>query len=1154
MTMKFPSPRALALALLLSTAAAVACTVGTVGTVDAAEFRASADTSSMNVATAPMDADQQLVERTRHLDLVSRASYCATCHPEATAEHRQNTHGRAFSDEEVRLATARFSIDGCIPCHTPRPIFETGIGMNPKKRLAHLEEGNDCFSCHARKGYDLSTFNGSAHDCKEAFDERVGMVEACASCHKNHGTPYQWENAAHGKLEGNTCVDCHMPKVVRPVAVGSPPRETRRHTFFASRSESQLRRAYSYRTRIDDNEFVVSIENKGAGHNFPTELKQRAVESVVIVRDLDGNEVANSRVIHRDPYKRPYGLMLPVNTQIPSGATREHRVPLTIAAGTVETALYYKLYYPIEDQHPTLSRRLETRVVPFSGITPSKKVVARVPELHANLPEALPAEAASPGNLVDFARPQIGKVDVEIPDGTKDGDVAKLIALFQFPVGEANRKAQDILVSMGSKATPELVSALGSWDGKTWTQAKNVLGRMGDVGRKAVVDALSHAELYVRLHALEALTKFGDLGADRADAIVRLKQGLKSEDALVRAGSAQALGNLKAQDAAVLLRPLLDELDFDVAAIAARALGAIGDKQALPRLRFTFDRVKASDETGRDLAWALGALGDTYGMQFMLDGLDHRDDLVRESFWENFLDLTGASQGYAPMLPSEERLYALANLRNWWATEGGAKALRAPRSLSISSKLRADVEKLIKDIGGDDVHTSSAEQDLAILAKLKEIGTAATPMLIDGLKWPSGFTAKRTGVLMALAAAPDSDALAALIDTSRDPVMAVSLWAIEGLSMLRDPAGNEAALQFEQRLEGLALSGRVPASVGSADLVRAVVARARARMGDGGGGELLLGLLWSTDPAARATAESALSEIYGAEVPREPPVAVRARRALEDLPYARAMEMDSLRGAWEALVTSAEEHAAKAKSANERLAALAIYDRAEHAVARYSQLDSEGWGPDEMRTRGGSDDTAAQLIRDEEFMASRRWRDALSPTERAGWNLSGLGSTRAKFGAEGLTLEPAGVAGTAADWGSQAMITFGANEAWRDYDVEIELSIEAGGAALVDRCGNGSRGAWISYMFTQGNAPPVHLGEPAGLVEPGRSLSFHRRVIGANLEIRGDRAMKTPMEVHSLGENARIGGLGLSIPAGSKVRITSLRVRPLRIDAVALSK
>ena len=47
-----------------------------------------------------------------------------------------------------------------------------------------------------------------------------------------------------------------------------------------------------------------------------------------------GNELYRSRMVFRDPYKRPYGLQLPVNTQIPAGQTRTHRVPLKVAAGS----------------------------------------------------------------------------------------------------------------------------------------------------------------------------------------------------------------------------------------------------------------------------------------------------------------------------------------------------------------------------------------------------------------------------------------------------------------------------------------------------------------------------------------------------------------------------------------------------------------------------------------------------------------------------------------------------------------------------------------------------------------------------------------------------------------------------------------------------
>src|SRR5262249_48720573 len=158
-----------------------------------------------------------------HLDFVIRSRSCAGCHPAIYAEHEQTTHGRAYFDAEARLATRGFRREDCVRCHTPRPVFETGIGLTPMQRWTDLEEGNTCMSCHFKQGYDYSRFVGGK-ECKEAFDPRVGTVQACASCHRIAGTPDQWSRAAHGAAESNVCIDCHMPAVERPLAVGQPPR------------------------------------------------------------------------------------------------------------------------------------------------------------------------------------------------------------------------------------------------------------------------------------------------------------------------------------------------------------------------------------------------------------------------------------------------------------------------------------------------------------------------------------------------------------------------------------------------------------------------------------------------------------------------------------------------------------------------------------------------------------------------------------------------------------------------------------------------------------------------------------------------------------------------------------------------------------------
>jgi HEAT repeat protein len=1140
-------------ALALGIAAVSAC-VASVPQSRTAEVSTAGDAAHATAGAEVGRPEPTLAERTAHLDLVRRADFCARCHPEATAEHRLNTHGRAFTDPEVRLATAHFSIEGCIACHTPRPVFETGIGMNPIKRLSHLEEGNDCLSCHARDRFDFSTFEGGTEECKAAFDERVGTVEACASCHRNHGTPYQWENAEHGNLAGNTCVDCHMPEVTRPVAVGMPPRLTRRHTFFASRSESQLRRAYSYRARIDRNEVVVTIENAGAGHNFPTELKQRSVESLVIIRDIEGNEVARSRQLHRDPYKRPYGLTLPVNTQIPSGESREHRVPIPIANGSVETTLYYKLYYPIEDEHPSMTRVLETRSLPFAEIEPSTRPIESEPELHANLPEALPVEAASPGNLADFARPKIGKVDVTVPDGSHEGDIAKLIALFQFPVPQANREAQDVLVKLGAPAVPALIEALGSWDNKTWKQAQITLPRIGTPARSAVVAAIAHENLYARLHANEILTKFVPLGPDQAAAIANLRAQLRAPGGLDRASAAITLAALGAQDAVADIRPLLDDLDFDVAAGAARALGMLDDKESAPALASTLERVSPTVETGRDVAWALCAVGDLRGVSYLLDGLNQKDDLVRESIFEAYLDVTGKPLAYSPMLEEDRRLEELARLRNWWAEQGSKSDLRRPRAMAIPPALRAEVDKLVRDLGGNDVQGSTPEKDEQMIARLTEIGSVATPQLAEALKWPPGFAEKRAGILRVLAANPDVDALPALIEASRDPVVSVALWAVSAIENLRDPNGLRAVQDFARRFEQLAVTRRVPSSVGHPDDVRALVARARVKLGDSVAAHELLALCLSHQPSARQAAEDALAEAFGTPSANEPSVAIDVRRALDELPDQRARQIEVLQSAAQSAIADAERGAEQAATTQERLAVLAKFDSAEQSIARYRGLAPRAFAQDLERARLGADGLSAMLAGDAPYQQSLTRRDLLAPAERRRWTASG--GVSARFEGSALVLEAAPDAGGSYSFGLGGTGSSAAGEIWRDSAFAMQVEIVNKGLWILDRYDPETS---TSHATVMNVIVPTVDGVLYAPVAEGKSYAVAHSMIGSEvvhdqieLDASGAQVGAHVQARASTSASVRKGALVLQLEPGAKVVVRSLNVGVLRPDAAGV--
>ncbi len=782
---------------------------------------------------------------------VMESAFCAKCHPAIYAEHQQSTHGRAYSDAEVRLATGRFAHNDCIICHTPRPIFETGVGQNPRRRHYALEDGNACMTCHWKPDFNYAQFTGGA-ECTEAFHPEVGTVEACASCHRNHGTPYQWEKSPTGKDSGRTCMDCHMAQVERPIAVGGPIRKVRQHIFPGSRSEEQVRRAYRYSAAIDGNEAVVTVANRGTGHNFPTELKQRSVESLVIVRDANGDEFARSRMVFRDPYKRPYGLQLPVNTQIPGGESREHRVPIGIAGGTIETKLFFKLYYPIDDYHSDLSRVLESRVLPFDGITPSDKPIESAGEVKPISPEGIAFEVASPANLVDFRRPPIDTVEIPIPEGDSKADIGALIALFQFPVPQGNKAARERLAKIGLPAVPQLIDALGSWDNKTYNQAMAVLQKIGNDTHELLVAGMEDERLYVRLHSRELAARMGW----RDDAVVEaLSRGLTMKGALDRASAAEVAGRLGMEHFAEPIHALLEDPDPDVIRAAAMALAGIGHKDSVARIEAAMNASRF-EETRYALALSLAKLSSEAGIPILLDGLEYPDDLIREIAFESLFEATGQHFGYDPLAPRPYRLAAIAEFRGYWAKNGGPEALM-PVDRDKDPVAEAEAWGLVKKLGGSD-YLKATDQDGEIEAELIAMGRYAVPALVLGLKYPAGFAAKRAALCRALGRIGDRRAAPALGAALRDPVLQVAAWAAWSLEGVGDAQSIPALRRYEQRLNTAIGNNALPENFGLGERAIAQAARTRYLHGDKTARSVLAGLLLSEDTYTRQLAFGAL--------------------------------------------------------------------------------------------------------------------------------------------------------------------------------------------------------------------------------------------------------------------------------------------------------
>ncbi len=803
----------------------------------------------------PLSAPSDLGTRA-HFDRMMTSAACAACHPAIYAENQQSAHGRAYIDAETRLATRNFRRDDCIRCHTPRPIFETGIGLTPMQRWTDLEEGNTCMTCHWKQDFDYSRFVGGA-ECKSAFDPRVGTVQACASCHRIAGTPDQWSRAEHGRKAGNICIDCHMPLVDRPVAVGAPSRPVYSHVFPAAHSESQLRKAYAFEARIEGNEVVVRITNKGVGHNLPTANRQRAFESLVTVRNMSGEVIGSSRLVCRYPYASelaPGQLTLPVGTQIPSGKTREQRVPIPIESGTVECSLFSKLYRPISDFDPTLSRRLEHEIIPFTGLTPSTDEFRDAPMVGFPTPATDLHDFFDPAGFANVARPASGPDPIEIPEGKNPDEIDRLVALLEFHMPQARRLARERLRSIGAPAFPALIRALGFWSNETFNQAIELLASIGESALPAVRAALHSPELYVRCHARMVIAKM-DLPHERRELLEELAADLRLPQPLDRRSTAETLGVIGDLSVAENLRPLLDDPDWDVISAAAHSLAQLKARGAVPELERAFARATWF-ESKRDLAIALAELGSVVGIPALLDGLDDPDETLRASCFEGFFAVTGRHFSYDPALPHSERLEAIARLQTFWAEKGGPAILRRRPRVNRSDSEHA--LQLVLQLGGG-TDTDPGGNDGEIQDELVSMGTDALPALIEGLTFPSGYSQKRELVCETLSRIGGKDAAPALVAALRDPVLSVSEWACLALESTRDQDALMALSHYERRV--LALQAD-PAQAGDTDRLLARVARTSLMLGDERARERLVSLLLSRDRTARDVAIRALEDKF----------------------------------------------------------------------------------------------------------------------------------------------------------------------------------------------------------------------------------------------------------------------------------------------------
>ena len=291
------------------------------------------------------------------------AAQCKSCHEDVYAEWLGSHHQIAFTNPEVRALSDDFRKEECIDCHLPRPLAVTGFGQRTLPRRTHFDEGVSCISCHlAADGGILARNDRPEVPCRPRASAEFFAVDACATCHNQHGTSDQWR-ASHYARQGTDCSSCHMPAIERKRADGSV-RLGRKHVYEGAHDAATLKKAGEFTVTRDGGELVLSLTNVAAGHNFPTEERHRAVDMVYRFVTPSGAGEWTRAWRCRQPYLDEATPINPgnapaENTQLPAGATKAVRVPIPDGATAVDARLWYRLTPFVGDDDPRSTLLLE---------------------------------------------------------------------------------------------------------------------------------------------------------------------------------------------------------------------------------------------------------------------------------------------------------------------------------------------------------------------------------------------------------------------------------------------------------------------------------------------------------------------------------------------------------------------------------------------------------------------------------------------------------------------------------------------------------------------------------------------------------------------------------------------------------------------------
>ena len=208
--------------------------------------------------------------------------------------------------------------------------------------------------------------------------------------------------------------------------------------------------------------------------------------------------------------------------------------------------------------------------------------------------------------------------------------------------------------------------------------------RLGSAASDFLIDRMSVAQRDIRFYATVCAAELRP-----RNAVSALSERLFDQDFGVRACAIEALAGYPPSDlghALVRARRAVHSTDPDVVAAATSALIALGDVDAIPDLIGVIERADRGGEHARRALTALAAqdFGTSerkwrkwyeaarrrHRIEWLIEGLGHKEDAIREIAINSLRRLTGEYFGYHHDLPRKDREAAAERWAAWWRDTG----------------------------------------------------------------------------------------------------------------------------------------------------------------------------------------------------------------------------------------------------------------------------------------------------------------------------------------------------------------------------------------------------------------------------------------------------------------------------------------------------